>query len=218
MRRLILARHGQTQNNIDRRFTGWADVALTATGRAEARRLRRRLGEQQIDQVYSSDLRRAAETARIAVAGRGLPVVEVAALREANFGEWEGLTYDEARARSPGEFTNLFSRREDFRPPGGETVLEVRDRVTTFLAEVRRRHENGVLLVVASGGPLQILLASLFALPLDAHWRLGMGNCNVSIVDFVEDEPLLTLLNDRAHLRSRKRPAISVPQTGSAYS
>jgi broad specificity phosphatase PhoE len=217
VRRLILARHGQTQNNVDRRFTGWADVPLNAIGRAESRALGRRLRALPIDQAYSSDLRRAAETARLALGDRELAIAQTPALREANFGAWQGLTYDEAQARSPGEFTNLLSRREDFRPPGGETILEVRDRVIAFLDEARAIHADQTVLLVASGGPLQILLSALFSLPLGEHWRLGMGNCSVSIVDFVQGEPLLTLLNDRGHVRSRQPRSASHPPSAASH-
>lgn len=202
--KLLLARHGQTRNNSERRFTGWFDAPLTEEGRREARALARRLRSEPIDQVYSSDLRRAAETARIVVRGRGLEPVQEPALREANFGEWQGLTYDEAQARNPGEFTTLLRRREDFRPPGGETILEVRDRVMCFFGQMRERHRDQRLLIVASGGPLQILLTALLGMPPTSHWRLGMGNCGLSIVDMVQDEPLLTLLNDRRHLERAK--------------
>ncbi|MGI8552992.1 MAG: histidine phosphatase family protein [Dehalococcoidia bacterium] len=218
MRRLILCRHGETPNNSERRFTGWADPSLTLMGRRQARALGRRLRGQALDAAYSSDLRRTVETANLVLRGRdGLEPRPEPALREANFGEWQGLTFAEAQARNPGQFTALLRRSADFRPPGGETILEVHERVTTSFAEIRGRHDGQNVLFVSSGGPLQILLTALFGMPPDSHWRLGMGNCSVSIVDFVQDEPLLTLLNDRTHLaRLSVQPQRKLPTIGQA--
>lgn len=201
MQRLIICRHGQTTYNTERRFTGWLDAPLTPTGRREAAALARRLRGEQIDAAYTSDLQRAVETARIALRyHRRLQPHQEPGLREANFGTWQGLTSDEAQEQNPGEFTALLRRRADFRPPGGETIVEVRDRVVALHERMRARHAGQTVLIVASGGPLQILLTVLLAMPVESHWRLGMNNCSVTIVDFVEEEPLLTLLNDRTHL------------------
>jgi broad specificity phosphatase PhoE len=206
LRRLLLARHGQTGHNSERRFTGWADPPLTRRGKAEARALGRRLRGQQVDAVYSSDLRRAIETAALATAGReGPDPIADPALREANFGEWQGLTFDEARSRYPAEAEALLARSIDFCAPGGETISQVRARVTKFAAMLHERHDGATVLIVASGGPLQILVANLFAMPIETHWRLGMQNCALTIVNFVQGEPLLTLLNDRSHLERFRR-------------
>jgi broad specificity phosphatase PhoE len=206
LRRLLLARHGQTGHNSERRFTGWADPPLTRRGRAEARALGRHLRDQPIDAVYSSDLRRAMETAALATAGRdgGEPIADPA-LREANFGEWQGLTFDEARDRNPAEAEALLARSIDFCAPGGETIPQVHARITKFAGILHERHHGATVLIVASGGPLQILVAELFAMPIEAHWRLGMHNCALTIINFVQGEPLLTLLNDRSHLERFRR-------------
>jgi broad specificity phosphatase PhoE len=201
IRRLLLARHGQTPYNDARRFTGWHDPPLTRHGRAEARALGRRLREQQIDAVYCSDLQRTIETAVLALTEREAPApVADAALREASFGDWQGLTFDEARERHPAEADALLARSIDFCAPGGETILQVHTRVTQLLAALHERHDGASVLVVASGGPIQILIADLFGMPIAAHWRLGVNNCALTVVDFVRGEPILSLLNDRSHL------------------
>jgi broad specificity phosphatase PhoE len=204
MRRLVLCRHGQTLHNSERRFTGWYDSPLTSVGRRESSALARRLRDEPIDVAYSSDLQRALETAHCVLRFHpDADLVQDPGLREANFGAWQGLTFDEAQKAHPGEFTTLLKRRADFRPPGGETILEVRQRVVAVYERTRVRHEGQTVLFVASGGPLQILLTAIFGMPVDAHWRLGMGNCSVSVVDFVDGEPLLALLNDRSHIGHR---------------
>jgi broad specificity phosphatase PhoE len=205
VRRLLLARHGQTWHNSERRFTGWADPSLTSRGKAEARALGRRLRDERIDAVYSSDLSRTAETAALAMAKhpasrQGFAVVRDPALREANFGEWQGLTFDEARERDPATAAALLARSIDFCAPGGETIPQVHSRVGDFLNRLHQRHDGDTILVIASGGPLQILVAGLFGMPVEAHWRLALNNCALTTINFVQDEPILTRLNDRCHL------------------
>jgi broad specificity phosphatase PhoE len=219
VKRLLLARHGETGHNNDHRFTGWADPPLTRHGRAQARALGRRLRDQHIDAVYCSDLSRTIETARIALGERAdLEPAADAGLREANFGAWQGLTFNEARELYPDEAAALLARSIDFCAPGGETIPEVHARVCAFLDRIRERHEAERVLVVASGGPIQILIAHLFSLPIESHWRLGVNNCALSIVDFVRDEPILTLLNDRSHLarlqQQRRRDAPAAATAG----
>jgi len=202
VQRLLLARHGQTPYNRDRRFTGWHDPPLTRRGRAEARALGRLLARQPIDAVYASDLRRALETAHLALAQQPTPrqPASDAALREAGFGAWQGLTFDEARRRDPKQAEALIQRRIDFRPPSGESIPEVHARVVAFLDRVHARHPAESVLIVASGGPLQLLLCELFSMPVAHHWRLAISNCGLTIVNFVDGEPILSLLNGSAHL------------------
>jgi probable phosphoglycerate mutase len=212
--RLLLARHGQTSYNTARRFTGWADPPLTPRGRAESRALGRRLSRLPIDFVYCSDLERARQTAELALAGRpGLMPTPVAALRESCFGAWEGLTFEEASGRYPDAAAALLTRSIDFCAPGGETIPQVRDRIRELLTVLHERHNESTVLLVASGGPLQILLADLFSMPVEAHWRLRVSNCALSIVDFSGNEPFLTLCNDRSHLERFNRAIPRVSST-----
>jgi broad specificity phosphatase PhoE len=209
VRRLLLVRHGQTAYNEERRFTGWADPPLTTHGRAQARALGRRIRGEAIDAVYSSDLRRAADTAAVAIRHTSLQprdVVTDPSLREASFGEWQGLTFAEARQRDPASAEALIKRSIDFRAPGGESISEVHERLSVFQRRLHAAHDGATILVVASGGPVQILIAGLFGMPIESHWRLAVDNCSLSIVNFVQEEPFLALLNDRSHL-TRPRPS-----------
>ena len=102
MTTLLLARHGETEWNREGRWQGWADPPLNETGREQARALREQLRETPFDAVYSSDLRRAHETAEIVAAPHGVPVIADEGLREIDVGSWSGLTRAEQEARFPG--------------------------------------------------------------------------------------------------------------------
>ena len=101
MTRILLARHGETDWNLQQRWQGHTDTPLNETGRKQARALAEELAGEPIDAVFSSDLIRAHETARLIAVPRGLGVTALRDLRERHFGSVEGLTTDEVFARYP---------------------------------------------------------------------------------------------------------------------
>jgi broad specificity phosphatase PhoE len=150
---LILARHGETDWNRDGRFQGHADPPLNDTGRAQARQLAETLADEPIDAIYSSDLRRAHETAQIVAAAKGIDVVVDQDLRERDVGEWSGLTLPEIEERYPDEL-----RR--FRDEGvsvGETREALAERVVAAVRRISEAHPSGHVLVVTHGGALRTL-------------------------------------------------------------
>jgi probable phosphoglycerate mutase len=146
VRRIWLLRHGSTASNEQGRFLGWADEDLSAAGRAEAIRLRLTLSDIEPDHVWASDLRRAVETARLAV---GEPRVDER-LRELDFGELEGKTWFDC---TPVVRAAL-ERFEGFRAPGGESLDQLRSRVHSFVDELGA----GKHLIVTHGGVIRLLM------------------------------------------------------------
>ncbi len=143
--RLWLARHGETAWNVARRFQGATDLALTDEGRAQAVALRTTLAGRGFAGIWSSDLVRAVETARISA---GEPTVDVR-LREMDFGELEGAVWDELPAAVQAELV----RFDGFEAPGGESVDAFRERVVAFCDAL----PPGDHLVVTHGGVVRLL-------------------------------------------------------------
>jgi 2,3-bisphosphoglycerate-dependent phosphoglycerate mutase len=143
---LWLIRHGVTAWNLAGRLTGWADVGLSPAGREQARRLRLTLDRIGPALAWSSDLRRATETARLA----GLEPRTDRRLREIHFGALEGRTWKELDER----VRSRILRFDGFHPPGGESVDALRRRVLGFLEELT----PGRHIVVSHGGPLKVML------------------------------------------------------------
>ena len=155
MTEILLARHGETDWNRDRRVQGQTDRPLNDRGRAQAAELARSLSEEHLDAVYASDLLRALDTARAVAEPLGLEVVALPALRERDFGTWEGLTDAEILARYPHARTQPWG--------DAETREELADRVLAALAEITSRHPEGRVLVVTHGGPIRAVLRSCSA-------------------------------------------------------
>lgn len=141
---ILLARHGQTDWNLEGRVQGHTDRALDETGLAQARALADELDGEQLDAIYSSDLVRAMDTARHVADRKGLPVTASPDLREKHFGTWEGLTDAEVIERFP----------EAGNGPWGdaETGEAVERRVLRALRRIADAHPGGRVLVVSHGG------------------------------------------------------------------
>lgn len=135
MATLLLVRHGETEWNATHRWQGFTGPPLNELGRQQAQELADKLRSTAIDAVYSSDAVRALETAEVVVAARGLEVQQDARLREVNFGEWEGLTRHEINERYSGAFRE-WDACKLASPTGGETDLEMAERVLEALYEI----------------------------------------------------------------------------------
>jgi len=143
---LIVVRHGETDWNRDGRYQGHADPPLNDAGREQARELARALADQPLDVAYTSDLRRAAETAGIIVDGREVKLVEDSGLREIDVGSWSGLTRAEIEERFPGADEHDGESRDDHLA-----------RVLAAVLKIARRHPGERVLIVSHGGSIGTL-------------------------------------------------------------
>ena len=201
MAKLLLVRHGITEYNISRRFAGHSDVKLGAEGYRQVERLRDRLAGEKIDAAYSSDLKRARVTAEIISSGRELDIVTCTELREINYGEVEGLTFDEIKQRYPevAKLVSKFDLRLEF--PDGESFQGLIERTITFLNRLEKYEPSETILVVSHSGPLRVLFCHLLGID-QQHWRqIRCANTSLSIVETYPRRAVISLLNDTSHLK-----------------
>lgn len=168
---LVLARHGQTDLNIDERWQGRLDRPLNATGIAQAQALAATLPDR-IDAIVSSPMLRARRTAEIVGAARGLAIHLDARFRERDFGVFEGLTGDEARAQHPELAKANAAYRWDLEPTDAEPVRAVVDRVAAGLAELRANHAGQTVLLVSHGFVVRCLRYVIDGLDDDAFFAI----------------------------------------------
>jgi broad specificity phosphatase PhoE len=213
---LVLMRHAQTEWNVERRFQGQLDVPLSARGQVEAREVARWLAGLGVNfsTLYSSDLSRAVETAKPIVALQpGITVVYSEAIRELDCGEWQGLTTYEVEERYPGQLRRWREDIKGFTLPGGESVPDVQQRMSSYLGEVVRRHAGKSVLVMSHGAALTAYLAAVNHWDLQETWdsrRARMSNAGVTILAFSgEGQARILLFNSVAHLTARE-PLASV--------
>jgi broad specificity phosphatase PhoE len=163
---ILLARHGETDWNAQRRVQGHSDTPLNDNGRAQALALADTLDGTELDAVYSSDLARALDTARVVAARHRLEVTVLPELRERHFGTWEGLTDTEILERFPDAKSGSWG--------DAETKEEMRERVLAAVQRIAGHHPGGHVLVVTHGGPVRSLLVEC---GLDG--RGPIGNCSL---------------------------------------
>jgi 2,3-bisphosphoglycerate-dependent phosphoglycerate mutase len=185
---ILLARHGETDWNRERRFQGHADPPLNDLGRAQARELAARLAGDDVVAVYTSPLRRAHETALVVGEALGLPVEPRPALREIDVGSWQGLTRDEIQARFPEGYRRWLAGGSGW--SGGETYDELRERVVPELLSLARRHAGRRVLVVSHGGTMRAAQAAAHRLPHAAARRVTapIGNGTMLVLAVQEEE------------------------------
>jgi 2,3-bisphosphoglycerate-dependent phosphoglycerate mutase len=160
---LILLRHGQSQWNLENRFTGWVDVPLSPKGEDEARAAGEKLRGRVIDKLYTSTLQRAIHTADLALASAGITVPAVerdAALNERMYGDLQGLNKAEAAKEFGDDQVHIWRRSFDVPPPGGESLKDTAARVIPYweahiLPDLRAGKS---ILVAAHGNSLRALV------------------------------------------------------------
>ena len=194
--KLLLARHGQTEWNADRRFQGHTDISLSARGRAQAHALGRALRERRVSAAYVSPMRRAVETAEIALAGAGIPYTPIEELRELSLGAWEGCTVDEIRGQDGDPYAAWLRAPLDCPPPGAEPLPDVRDRVLAAVGRMSAAHDDGDALIIAHGGVISVYACHVLGCSFNQLWRLRVDNCSLTVVR----PPRIVMLNDTRHL------------------
>ena len=199
---VILARHGQVSWNIERRFLGHRDLPLTEEGIRQAEKLAHRLGrEPALARAYSSDLERAAATARKVAEVRGIEVIESNDLRELDFGDWEGLTFDEIK-KGWGPLLDLWLDDPfKYRPPGGESLGQLLGRTEGAMKRIIGANPGKTVLVVSHGGPIRLLTCLYMGWPLGDFWSVPHRHAAISVFRFCGNVVTPVTLNDTAHLR-----------------
>lgn len=166
MARLVLLRHGESQWNLENRFTGWVDVPLSARGVQEARNAGEKLRPYRFDRAFTSVLQRANETLRLALEVIGqtaVPTEKDKALNERMYGELQGLNKAETAKKYGDDQVKIWRRSYDVRPPGGESLKDTAERVLPYYEKVikPRLLAGETILIAAHGNSLRALVMEL---------------------------------------------------------
>jgi probable phosphoglycerate mutase len=178
---ILLARHGETDWNSERRWQGWADQPLNEVGRAQARELGASLANRGIDAVYSSDLLRAAQTARIVAETLGLTVTVDRGLREVDVGDWSGRVHSEIEGLDPEGYERWQNGGKGWN--GGESYEQMGERVVAAILRIALRHPGQTLLIVTHGGSIRACRATAAGVGYAASRTFAIpsvGNCEVA--------------------------------------
>lgn len=196
--RLLLLRHAQTDWNLQGRWQGQFDLPLNRAGIIQAQAIAQRLTRYPIAAIYSSDLRRATQTAHYVSRAVGVAVQLHPVWRERHAGILQGMTASEIHALYPTAHQTDFFHH----PPGGETNQCLQKRTVPAYQKLVEQHPNQTILIVSHGGTLSALIRHLLGIPIHLPSPLSLnGNTGLSIINHNhEGRPILTLLNDTSHL------------------
>jgi broad specificity phosphatase PhoE len=199
MTRIFLIRHGQTEWNRQEIFRGRADVPLSANGIRQAEALARRLVGEEPAAVYCSPLARAVVTAQYLCGDQTPRSVE--GLIDISYGAWEGVPNSQIVTQYADLYRRWLSEPHLVRPPGGETLAEVRERAAGALRQIVAGHPGATVVVVSHRVVNKIVLCAALGVGDEGFWRIRQDTCCLNILEWDRERFAVTLVNDTCHLR-----------------
>jgi broad specificity phosphatase PhoE len=189
---VLFIRHGQVpaQDRIGLR----TELALSEEGQANVRALAQRLRRFEIAAIFTSPLRRTAQTAEILAEGRAIPRHDERSLLEVNPGNWENRRFEDLG--SEPAWKRLHAFRSGTRIPGGEMIIEVQTRVVTFLERVSHDFHGRTIAVVSHADVIRAAVSHYLGVPLDLSLRIEISPASLSVIELEDAGPRLILLND----------------------
>jgi len=199
---IIIVRHGQTEWNRIERFRGRIDLELNLTGLDQAHKTAVRIQKSwKPDAIYSSPLKRALQTANIIAELTHNQVESAPELIDINYGDWQGLTDEEARLRWPDQVNDWYQHPELATIPGGENLYQVQARAIAFLHLVSKTNDNKTILLVSHTVVNRLILLGILGLGIDHFWRLRQEPCAINEIEINSDGSTLVEMNDTCHLK-----------------
>jgi len=190
-----LIRHGEPDVEFHGRCYGASDVALSEKGRLQMMRVARYLASEPLAAIYSSPQRRALEGANLIARPHGRSCEVVAGLREIDFGDFEGLTYDGIATRYPDLYRKWMEAPTEVQFPNGEGFSDMSVRVFSTFADILRRSEGQTFAVVTHGGVIRVVIAQALQMPERSVFRLAQDYAAINLLAWTGGDPSLQLLN-----------------------
>ena len=199
---IILARHGETDWNASEIFRGRADIPLNEAGRKQAEMLGEYLGQEEVDFIYSSPLKRAVETARVIAGHRKLEINPVENLNDFHFGDWQGLSRSEVVEKYPDLYRDWLDTPEQVKIPGGESLEDVRGRAVPFVEDAIMRCGEGRIVFVSHRVVNKVLVCSLLGLDMSHFWNIKIDTCGLTRFIYGDGRLVLASHNETSFLRT----------------
>lgn len=185
--KVYLMRHGEVSNGGEKRYNGHIDVDITGNGVQQMHRLAGLLEGKNITAVYSSDLMRSTKGADIISQHIGTSYTPLRELRERSVGVWEGLTAEEIKARFPDEYLLWRADLLNYRPPGGECLLDVKERILPVFKKLVSAHPGQEIALLLHGGVNRVIVADALGLDMMNLFRVDQAYGALNIIDYFDD-------------------------------
>ncbi len=198
MNTYYIIRHGKTIWNTQRRTQGQKNSELTEQGIEHAKQFSQKIAHMHIDEVYSSDLKRAYETAKIIRPSSQIYLVKD--FREINFGLWEGLTIEEIQVDYPELYLNWQTSPETVTFINGERIIDAFDRVQKAFWDIDSKHNGKHIIIVAHAMVIKLLLVGLLEAPINKIFSILQGNLAMNIIKTKDSKATIVTMNDTSYL------------------
>jgi alpha-ribazole phosphatase len=195
--RVWLLRHGEPDENVRRLCYGSLDVGLSETGRQQMARAARELAAETVSAIYSSPRLRAVESARILIDGLGenAELRVVPDFREIDFGDFEGMAYDDIAAGYPDLYRQWMESSTSVQFPSGESFATMRQRVLRAFDAICAAHTGETAVVVSHGGPIRAIVARALGMAGKDIFHLAQDHGAINRIDVVDGFEVVALLN-----------------------
>lgn len=190
-----LIRHPQPESEAEGRCYGSLDWRLSEQGMLQARAIARKLQSETLAAIYTSPRLRCRQAAEILGTGRTCPVETIEAMRELDFGEFEGRRYEDIEQSHPEIYRDWMENPTEVQFPGGECFRAMQVRVLAAAADLRTRHRGDSIALITHGGAVRIILAEALCIAPRHIFRLAQRHGAINLLRYFEDVPLIELVN-----------------------
>ena len=194
--KIFLVRHGEVANADERCYNGHYNVNLSPEGLRQMMSVADRLKDKPIKAVYSSDLQRTVKGAKIIAERHSIKPIAIKELRELNYGIWEGKRLEDIRNLYPDDVLDRYNNIENHRIQGGETLLEMKERVLSSINTIIDRHKRDNVVIVSHGGVNRIVLLWSLNMAVKDFYRIQQNYSALNIINFYDNgNSIVELMN-----------------------
>lgn len=202
MSRIYIVRHGETEWNKMQRSQGCSnDIPLSEEGIKQAKAIAKRLKNEKIDLFFSSNLKRAYETARIISKEHNKDVIRCDEFREINLGCWEGLCFDEIKEKYNDIYLIWHNTPHLAQIPNAERIADIRERTIKKLNEIINTYRDKNILIVSHGITIKVMIAAVMGIDMSNVHKIRQDNTALNILEYNGSGFGILLLNDICHLK-----------------
>lgn len=202
---IYIVRHGQTEWNLLGKTQGHGNSDLTEKGVEQAKLLADNMIKYPIDYIYSSDLGRAYDTAKIIGDKLNLEVEKTEALREMGFGTWEGRVIKDIIEENPALYRQWRDEPHLAKIPQAESLEQIKERTDKFIAEINEKHDGKHIVLVTHSLSARIMLLSFLDSNVKNIYRINQSNTALNIVELRDYGPVVIKMNDTSHIINNEK-------------
>lgn len=200
MKKFFITRHGQTNWNKLLKIQGQEDVELNEIGIEQAKKLAKKLSKEKIDIIYTSDLKRSYQTAKIISDTIKTDIIIDKNLREICFGCWQGLTLSDIKKDFNKEYIIWRTEPHKLNLPGAEKLIEVQERMIKLIDKALQSNYQNIL-IVSHGTAIKALILGILDIDLAKYNSIRIDNTSLTVIEYHSTGPVIRLLNDTCHLK-----------------